>query len=303
MARYFVRFKEETEREMVMGSFVLAAAPESETYAAMKDPHLLIADLGPEEVESAQESGAEVFEDVLFQVVAENPLLPNRLSENWEYWAEPVLAEPAPAEAAALAALTQNDVVEHVNAPQAWESTRGEGVTIAIVDTGISAVHAEFPDWKRSPHSLSFAFDDPWSDPKGHGSMCASAAGATDADGGRVQRRRTRCDAAGRGANHALLDRHLQNLTTPSSTCMRQVTSTGSSSSRTATACTAAMRPTRSPGTTRIWTSCARPSLPESPLSSLPATTTTTSSVITIRPRVDRTRSGGSTRSTRSLPW
>lgn len=78
------------------------------------------------------------------------------------------------------------DVLVHVRAPGAWETTRGSGVTIAVVDTGICGERAEFPAWKRSPIDLPTAFHgDHWKDSRGHGSMCAAIAAATRSDGGR----------------------------------------------------------------------------------------------------------------------
>jgi subtilisin family serine protease len=44
---------------------------------------------------------------------------------------------------------------------------------------------SEFPNIKRSPSSVTFAYSDPWVDHVGHGSMCASAAGGSNARGGR----------------------------------------------------------------------------------------------------------------------
>lgn len=177
MGRYFVRFKQETEREMVTSSLMLMAGDYAEPYSARKDEDLLIADLGPEELEAAQNAGAEIYEDVRFHPVASNPVLPDDLSEEWEYWRASTFAGEIVA--------TQSDVMRHVKAHDAWELTTGEGVTIAIVDTGVSGAHAEFPQGKRSPHSMSYSFADAWQDPKGHGSMCACAATATTTDGGR----------------------------------------------------------------------------------------------------------------------
>lgn len=78
------------------------------------------------------------------------------------------------------------DVVAHARAPEAWEISRGAGVTIAIVDTGICGSRAEFPVWKRSSIDLPTAFQGVhWKDPRGHGSMCAAIAAGTRSEGGR----------------------------------------------------------------------------------------------------------------------
>jgi subtilisin family serine protease len=54
------------------------------------------------------------------------------------------------------------------------------------VDTGVSSAMLEFPQWKRSPYSKSFAYAaGPWADLVGHGSMCACIATATTKGGGK----------------------------------------------------------------------------------------------------------------------
>ena len=77
-----------------------------------------------------------------------------------------------------------DDVVARVNAESAWgQGYRGEGVAIAVVDTGIAGGRPEFPQNKRLGGWAPFN-DDPWTDPRGHGTMCACiAAGTTIAQG------------------------------------------------------------------------------------------------------------------------
>ena len=134
--------------------------------------------------------GVEIFEDVQFTV------MPGRNrdrdgdhdgDDEDQYDDE---LEPAPWSRAAQPDLADgyslNDVIEQVRAPEAWRRTRGEGVTIAIVDTGIAGKLREFSSRRRSPIDLDSAFEgDHWSDPHGHGSMCAAIAAAARADGGR----------------------------------------------------------------------------------------------------------------------
>src|SRR3954447_6662336 len=76
-----------------------------------------------------------------------------------------------------------DDVLEMINAPAAWETTRGEGTVIAIVDTGVNGARPDFPESKRGG---AWAWDgvDPWTDCLGHGTMCACIATGTKADGG-----------------------------------------------------------------------------------------------------------------------
>ncbi|KGB54763.1 Peptidase S8 and S53, subtilisin, kexin, sedolisin precursor [Sphingopyxis sp. LC81] len=77
-----------------------------------------------------------------------------------------------------------DDVIEAIGAPQAWSHSRGEGVVIAIVDTGIDGLRPEFPHYKRHPRSWAANGEDPWTDWQGHGSMCAAIAAGTRSQGG-----------------------------------------------------------------------------------------------------------------------
>lgn len=182
MGRYFVRFQQETDRDGAAMALAPYLPEGDRPYAARRDQHILIAELGPEEVTSAREAGARVYEDVRFSEVLANPLVARR-GPAWEYWNPP--AAMFASAAGPLLAQTQADVMAQINAPAAWATTRGLGVTIAVVDTGIAGNHPEFQAARRSPRSVSFAFADPWVDPKGHGSMCASAAAGSAANGGR----------------------------------------------------------------------------------------------------------------------
>jgi subtilisin family serine protease len=76
------------------------------------------------------------------------------------------------------------DVIRQIKADRAWAKSRGEGVHIAIVDTGVCGEMKEFPEWKRSPFSTD-RFGNPWGDVDYHGSMVACIAAGTSAAGGR----------------------------------------------------------------------------------------------------------------------
>ncbi|MDY3563515.1 S8 family serine peptidase [Gemmata sp. JC673] len=190
MPQYFVRFPSETMRPMAMP--MLAADPERyRPFEALTQDQILIADLSDEQRKAAESNGATVYEDVQFHPVGPpNPLLPAGL--NYAYWERAVarpsdLALMAPAAAAPWQTRTLTDVLKHTGVPAAWaKKARGQGVTIGIVDTGVSSAMPEFPGAKRSPFSRSFAYSaGPWADTVGHGSMCACAAAATSAAGGR----------------------------------------------------------------------------------------------------------------------
>jgi hypothetical protein len=81
------------------------------------------------------------------------------------------------------AALAQDDtyasdnawVPEVVQAPAAWDTTQGEGITVAVVDTGIND-HPFFQGKDILPGYSGFTNDeDGWNDTDGHGSAVAAA--------------------------------------------------------------------------------------------------------------------------------
>ena len=77
-----------------------------------------------------------------------------------------------------------DDVVRKTRASQAWAAGyTGQGVAIAVVDTGVDGSRPEFPVSKRL---LGWAppNENPWTDWEGHGSMCACIAAGTNASGG-----------------------------------------------------------------------------------------------------------------------
>ena len=76
-----------------------------------------------------------------------------------------------------------DDVLERIHAPDAWKVTRGRGIAIAVVDTGIDGSRPEFPPVKRLG-SWQPVGDLPWTDYEGHGTMCACIAAATRSAGG-----------------------------------------------------------------------------------------------------------------------
>ncbi len=76
-----------------------------------------------------------------------------------------------------------DDVLNKIRAKDAWARSKGAGVSIAIVDTGIDGARPEFPDWKRGSIP-ALQYEQPkWRDDLGHGTMCACIAAAAGGEG------------------------------------------------------------------------------------------------------------------------
>jgi serine protease AprX len=76
---------------------------------------------------------------------------------------------------------TLDDVLAKTNTTEAWSQSRGEGITIAVVDSGVDGSRAEFTNRAEgwAPNG-----QDPWEDSHGHGTMVAAIAAASRASGG-----------------------------------------------------------------------------------------------------------------------
>jgi len=69
-----------------------------------------------------------------------------------------------------------------INAPAAWDSTRGAGVTIAILDTGVDGTHPDLSE-QMVPGWNFYANNSNTSDPHGHGTWVSGTAGGTNNNG------------------------------------------------------------------------------------------------------------------------
>lgn len=76
---------------------------------------------------------------------------------------------------------TLDHVLQRIHATDAWAHSRGNGIAIAIVDTGVEGTRSEFPEAKRAG-SWQAIGEDAWCDSDGHGTMCAAIAVASGGD-------------------------------------------------------------------------------------------------------------------------
>lgn len=178
MEKFFIKVPEVRVAADMMTMF--ADRPlNTRPYRSKVDPTLLIGELYDEEVTALERMEARLYRDIKFEIVT--PSSEMSIPSVKEYWrlSEKVSELSSPQK-------SLDDVLEHINAPEAWETTQGGGVTIAIIDTGICQTLREFPAYKQSPLDLPTAFQGMhWQDVRGHGSMCATIAAGTKSNGGR----------------------------------------------------------------------------------------------------------------------
>lgn len=117
------------------------------------------------QIKMFEKFGGEVVED--FQYDLEESIFPPFLDEPESFQQEGDL----------------DDVLDLINAREAWERARGENVTIAVVDTGVDGSRPEFPVAKRRG-AWQPAGETPWTDWQGHGTMCACIAAGSRSSGG-----------------------------------------------------------------------------------------------------------------------
>jgi subtilisin family serine protease len=182
MARYFIR----TPRESLLNRYVAYLSESAEQHHAavsFSDRSVLIADLSEEEAQAALEAGATLYEDIQFDAAAERNLFLDL--EARVQFQDSTTPQATSGSAPVPPAKSLATVLDHIKAPAAWAQSRGAGVTIAIVDSGICPTLMEVPPARRSPISLSTAYAGAhWVNGTGHGAMCAViAAGSADAGG------------------------------------------------------------------------------------------------------------------------
>lgn len=158
--KYFIKFKNADHRSAMMMNL-----PQQDIYFAKTRDDLIISSLDDEQVRKLQNSKAK--------------LIPSTQYDLLSYESFDIVYSPLQHHEKNL-----THVLSAIKAPQAWNISRGEGVHIAIIDTGICGNMSEFPAWKRSPYNYSYQ-GSAWTDIKGHGSMTACIASGNSKAGGR----------------------------------------------------------------------------------------------------------------------
>ena len=175
MARVFLRMSNRHEAMSFIQAAITSDAIGTIAYRTRNRPEVLIAEIPESELGILDKSGATVYPDFKFSITPTE-------DADWagaQYWA-------VQDEASMRSGKNLQDVLNQIRAPEAWRTSRGAGVTIAIVDTGVCSTLKEFPADKRLPLDLPSAYSGShWEDTVGHGSMCATIAAATKSAGGR----------------------------------------------------------------------------------------------------------------------
>lgn len=177
MERYKLRFSSKADMNAALAAESQASTPvvinEKRNYVSFAPSRQVILEATDA---IATERAAEAVDTIAKNFNAE--VVPDY---QYELDASPdILVENAPE--AMEASLT--DVTAMIRADKAWATTRGAGVIIAIVDTGIDARHKEFAGNKQAG-GWAVPGDNPWTDYQGHGTMCGCIAAATTAFGGK----------------------------------------------------------------------------------------------------------------------
>jgi serine protease AprX len=163
MPKYFVR----TPTQKHLAALAPMISADATPYFSRAEPQLLIASLRERDVDRLLSEGAEIIPSRQYEPLPGTP--PDLIYQ-------PLDEHP----------LNLRDVLRHTRADQAWTQSRGAGVHIAIIDTGMCGSMPEFPSVKRSSQSwVAPGLGSAWTDMKGHGSMTGCVASATTAAGGR----------------------------------------------------------------------------------------------------------------------
>ncbi len=174
MDRIFVRLPDPSMRLDILQSSFGFDGQKPVAAFLQTQPDVLVTEADDEERARILSLGGIIYEDVKFELFNDDPVEgPPGLTHS-------IATEVNPLH------LSLRDVVEQIDAPAAWNTTRGAGVTIVIIDTGVSSVLRELRPARRSGLDLRTQYQGQhWQDPLGHGSMCAAIAAGSVSDGGR----------------------------------------------------------------------------------------------------------------------
>lgn len=180
MDRVFVRAPSVGAKIDILQNFATPGDAPRYSRQSAAQPQVMVMDVTDADRVRLEKTGAEIYEDVRFDV------LPIEDDEDAD---DPTHPRPwGGAPAAPDIELCLDDVMEQIGAPDAWRHTRGKGVTIAVVDSGISDRLKEVSVARRSAFDARTAYrGQHWSDDVGHGSMCAAIAAGSREGGGRYQ--------------------------------------------------------------------------------------------------------------------
>src|SRR5438270_11985110 len=152
MPKYFFRFSDPDQVRYALHTPQLWTQPLHHAYSSARNPHVLVADCTPNDAQRLSGEGATVYRDIEFDIVAG--------TQTREYWF--TSGQPAPT---SVDTTSLKDVLKQIKAPEAWQASRGQGVTIAILDTGVCDSLLEIPPAKRSAFDAPTVFSGlPWSD-------------------------------------------------------------------------------------------------------------------------------------------
>ncbi len=175
MDRIFVRLPDPSMRLDILQTSFGFGGRRPAVEILKTQPDVLITEVDDQARARILSMGGTIYEDVKFD------LFPDDRTE--EYSGLPSTTIDADVD---LLRLSLRDVLEQINAPLAWPTCRGAGVTIAIVDTGVSSMSRELQPPRRSAVDLPTHYHGQhWQDPIGHGTMCAAIAAGSVTTGGR----------------------------------------------------------------------------------------------------------------------
>ena len=177
MDRVIVRLPDKTLKVDLLQGSLFSRTSARFVKSSFSQADVVTLELSDEERKRLEADGADIFEDVQFRVC---PDVDDAALEDDDYsWS-------FPSSDASAGGLSLSDVLDDIKAPTAWRTSRGRGVTIAVVDTGIAQGLREIEPGRRSPIDLdTHHVGHHWEDAVGHGSMCAAIAAGAKAAAGR----------------------------------------------------------------------------------------------------------------------